>query len=211
MVMYIDDREERSGLIDLLKRQHLDIEVKHLESADICFGEVGIERKTTYDLVNSVIGQNRRLWTQLETLRNTYKTPILLIEGTINWKDRLLSGIICTIILFWKYQTIFTHNTQETALVLNNLFIKYGIGKSNREPPAPVIRAETPEKVTWAILQCFKGIGPKTATEILNIEPNIFRGRYSSKELRNKLSKVKRLKKEPLELLIKVISNNMNE
>jgi ERCC4-type nuclease len=137
-------------------------------------------------------------------MKRTYQQPILLIEGLIDFRDRLLMGILTTVILFWKYQTVFSDSKQETAIWIERLFTKYGVGKTGRIPPAAVIRMATPKQIRWAMLQCIKGIGPKTASKILEEIPELFCKEYCYHILKPKLKRVKGLKKESLELLIKI-------
>jgi len=65
----------------------------------------------------------------------------------------------------------------------------------------------TPEKIRWAMLMCIKGIGPKTATNILK-EINPFtvsaNKEIDIKYIRKRLNRVKGLNKRSKELLIQV-------
>ena len=203
MPLYIDSREP-DDIVRLLKRENLAIEVKTIPSGDYVFGEVAIERKAILDLISSVTTGDRHFWNQLETMKNTYTIPILLIEGPINHRDRIVMGILTTVILFWKYQTIFTKDKEDTAKWIADLFTKYGVGKTGRIPPPAVIRAATPKQIKWAMLQCIKGIGPKTANKILETTPDIFSALYHPHDLKTHLKQIKGLKKESLELLVKV-------
>ena len=204
-MLYIANNEPQD-IIGMLKRRNLAVEVKHIDSGDYVFGDVAIERKTIEDLINSCTGGTRHLWKQLETMQNTYKQPILLIEGIIDYNDRLLMGILTTIILFWKYQTIFTISPAQTVLWIEKLFTKYGVGKSNRIPPPAVVRADTPQEIKRNMLCCIKGIGPVMANRILEEIPDIFQNREPIDDviLESKLKGIKGLKKESKELLLKV-------
>jgi len=164
---------------------------------------IAIERKTILDLVSSCTSGDKHLWKQLEVMRNTYKQPILLIEGMIEVSDRLQMGILTTIILFWKYQTIFTRDNIHTAMWIERLFTKYGIGKSNRIPPPAAVRADTPQEIKRNMLCCIKGIGPVMANRILEKIPKLFT--IAEPYLRQVLPEIKGLRKESRELLIKVI------
>jgi ERCC4-type nuclease len=140
-------------------------------------------------------------------MKNTYAIPILLIEGPINHRDRIVMGILTTVILFWKYQTIFTKDKEDTAKWIAALFTKYGVGKTNRIPPPSVKRAITPKEIRWCMLQTIPYIGPKTANKILETIPDIFSASYHPHDLKTYLKQIKGLKKESLELLVKVKTN----
>lgn len=170
MPIFVDDREPEE-VIKGLRRQNLAVEIHHNDSGDYVFGEVAIERKTISDLIGSVCSKKHRLWDQLGTMKDTYQQPMLLVEGMINWKDPYLSGILTTVLLFWKYQTIFTLGMEETALAVGHLFVKFGIGRSGRLPPAAVKKQFTPTEIMREMLQCIEGIGPKTAHRILEEIP----------------------------------------
>jgi len=173
MPIFCDSRKE-DNIIRELKHKHLAIDVRLLESADYCFGDVGIERKTVSDLYNSAM--SKRLWTQLGTLRKTYKIPILIIENFQSFRqlDKVTQGIITTLILFWKQQIIFSFDYLESSKWIEALFLKYGVGKSNREPPAAVKKQRTIKSIKLEALQCVKGIGVVKAKLILEKNPKIF-------------------------------------
>lgn len=207
-MLYIANNEPED-IVQMLKRRNLAVEVKHIESGDYVFGDVAIERKTVSDLISSVTAENRHLWKQLETMQNTYKQPILLIEdwNGVDEEDRLTVGIVTTILLFWKYQIIFSKDKYETVEWIEKLFIKYGVGKTGRIPPAAVIRKNTPKEIKWCMLQTIPHIGPVMANKILEAIPNIISCSYQDTiAIKGKLDKIKGLNKESKELLLKVLS-----
>ena len=76
----VDDREARTKVVKELRKLGVDFVIKRLEVADYDVGGIyGIERKTANDFINSII--DRRLFDQATYLRETYDTPILLVEG----------------------------------------------------------------------------------------------------------------------------------
>ena len=191
MVIYIDNRGSgEEELYNLLKSKHLAVERKYIESGDIVFGidndMIGIERKTVSDLVNSVVGENRHFWTQLEVLKATYKTPLVIIEGRIDFKDKLISGILFSLLLGWKIPYINTYNVYDTAEAISRMFTRYGENKAKGYPPVAVKKEVSPAKIRHTMLQCCRGIGPATATKILKSIDyrELFRGELSSKQLK---------------------------
>lgn len=168
LVIYIDSRGSgEKELFTLLNNKHLAVEQKYLESADICFGEVGIERKEVNDLVNSVIGENRHYWQQLKVLKDTYKKPIVIIEGTVNWKDKMVAGIILSTLLKWNIPIIQTHNIYDTAEKIYQMFTCYGSNKCKSYPPIVVKKGLTVKEIQWCMLMTVRGIGTETAKKIL--------------------------------------------
>jgi len=174
MPIYIDTRGDGEFEIgNMLQKMHIPIEFRHIDSGDYVFNDIAIERKTVADLINSVIGPERHFWNQLETMKATYKKPIVLIEGLFPMEDRQCSGIFYAIVGGWNIPVIFTMNRRESADRISKLFDKYGEGSQNRIPPAVVKKEASTKKIKWAMLQCVEGIGGVTAQRILEKEPLI--------------------------------------
>lgn len=175
MPVFIDNRGKGELMLaELLKSKKIPVEVTHLESGDIIIEDVGIERKTINDLIGSVIGKQRHLWKQLETLKNTYKKPLVIIEGHIDWNDRLTSSVVQSIAVGYGIPYISTYNIQETVLVISRIFDRYGSTKTSDVPPPSVKRGKTTKEIRWCMLQTIPRIGVKKATEILKNNPKIF-------------------------------------
>jgi ERCC4-type nuclease len=230
-MLYIDQREMRSAvpheINNLLSKS--DITVKQLKSSDYCFGDVGIERKTTStvarvirikgkyktiiksDLISSLY--DRRLWVQLKTLRDTYKYPFLLLEGQIDWSDSVVAGALNAILLHTNIKLIFTTCEKQTGTQIVKMYQKYGSQQSSSAPPPVVIRATTVKDCRWAMLQCIRGIGPNGAKKIMEAIPQLFiRFQDTDPNLAPKLTikedldKIKGLNKEAKEILVKVFT-----
>jgi len=202
MPLYVDYRE-LAEIVQELRQHQLAVEVMYLESGDYAFGEVGIERKTMSDLINSVT--DRRLWKQLDTLRRTYAIPILLLEGWGSYStlDKFTQGVITTLLLFWKQSIIISHDWLESAKWIEGLFLKYGVGKSNREPPAVVKKPKTIRDTKLEMLQCIQGVGPVTAKKILDAVPNIFLNNINLEVLKH----IKNVSEKSYSLLCNVLSS----
>ena len=80
MKITVDYREKTSGLIELLKKDDIFIEVKKVPYGDyIINNSITIERKTAKDFLVSII--DGRLFSQLSNLKKYCNNPIILIEG----------------------------------------------------------------------------------------------------------------------------------
>ena len=166
--IWVDSRGSgEKELFTLLSSKHLDIRQKYLDSADICFGEVGIERKEINDLVNSVIGENRHYWQQIKLLKDTYKKPIVIIEGIVNWKDKMVAGIILSTLLKWNIPIIQTHNIYDTAERIYQMFTCYGANKCKSYPPIVIKKGLTVKEIQWCMLMTIRGVGTETSKKIL--------------------------------------------
>lgn len=127
----IDHREKNSGIIEELAKDN-EIEVKQLAIADFVIegdnsdGEkqtIGIERKTKEDFLNSII--DKRLIAQLTFLRENFKHPILIIEGTENlyrmrdFHPNAVRGMLASIAIDFQIPTIYTRNYRDTAKIIS--------------------------------------------------------------------------------------------
>jgi ERCC4-type nuclease len=208
-MIFIDNRgtgeEELARILQV--RFHLAVEVRHLDSGDVNFGDIGIERKSLADLYNSVSGKNRHFWEQLEVLKRTYKSPFVMWEGPVDFSDNWVSGVYFSIILGWRIPVIHTTNIDDSARAVKQLFLKYGRSTDKSYPPAGVTKMESPEKVRWMMLQCVRGIGPKTAESIIRECPFLF-SYYNCLELENTLKKVKGLPSKSKVLLLATMAAN---
>src|SRR3989344_1844853 len=86
----IDHREHKDIVKEIIKHK-IDIEIQQLKIADFVIQtktsegkiqNVGIERKTKMDFLNSII--DKRLINQLMVLKENFDIPLLIIEGEEN-------------------------------------------------------------------------------------------------------------------------------
>jgi ERCC4-type nuclease len=197
-------------LAALLMEKELPVEVQQLKSGDIVINDkIGIERKTIEDLKNTLTAKNRDLWEQIKVLKDTYKHPLLLLEGYVNEKDVLLTSIINSIRVGWSLPIVYSKDITDSALKIQQIWNQYGERKYKGQPPAAVIRAKTPNEIKWAMLQTVKGIGPQTATRILTEFPDIFKSKYNYHELKCRFKEITRLNGLSLELLLGVLSSDL--
>jgi Fanconi anemia group M protein len=76
----VDNRELRSSITKALKELEVRLEVETLEVGDYILSDrVAVEAKTADDFAQSII--DRRLFTQLGTLKENFSIPLLLITG----------------------------------------------------------------------------------------------------------------------------------
>jgi len=211
MPLYIDNRGKGERDIERLLRNYIsksDIKVVTLESGDYVFGEVGIERKAISDLYHTLYMKQKeggRLWRQLDVLKHTYKYPFLLIEGTVDWSEPVLAGVLNSVLLFSNVKLIFTDSQRQSAIEIVKLYNKYGTAKSGTPPPPAVVRGKTVKEIRWGMLQCIRGIGPNGANKVMAIDPCIFT--TPDKILfYERAKKIKGIKKEIIETILKVFT-----
>jgi ERCC4-type nuclease len=134
----IDHREKRSRVVQELYKPGVDIEVTTLEVGDyIVSDRVAFERKTVDDLFMTLI-ERRELFSQLRDLSNSYRRPILIIEGedpffysSRRMNPAAILGLLNSIALM-RIPTLYTLNEAETAQVICMIAEKEQSDKSMR-------------------------------------------------------------------------------
>ena len=208
MSIYIDSRGKgEKAIASILKVKKLPVEMRVLDSADYVIGERGIERKTCRDLLSSVTSGDRHLWNQLETLKNTYTKPLVMVEGTLE-ERKIQNSIYKAITIGWGIPIFFSNNLHDSADCLENIYDKYVSGKKSSGPPPPVVIKEVkPEKVRWAMLQCVQGVGTEIATRIITKFPHIISVAENPQEFKEMLETIEGLRKETINIMVKVFCN----
>ena len=210
MPIYVDTRGDGEKAVAKILQEQLKIpvELRHIDSGDYVFNDIAIERKTITDLIGSVISkENRHFWDQVKTMRETYKKPIVIIEGEFDWNDRLQTGIYYALVGGWNMPVIFTKSHSDTASKISKLFDKYGEGSQRKIPPPVVHKEKTNKYIKWAMLQCVDQIGGTLATKILDAEPLIISTALNYTYLHKKLCSIKGLSEKPRKRLEKVLMN----
>ncbi len=115
----------------LLEEKHPNIkfETKQLDIADIVISEdIAIERKEGFDFVSSIM--DNRLFEQCLRLKETYTTPILILEGlndnvfeNTGMKISSIYGALAYISYKLGISVIPTRNLEDTAIVINSYMI----------------------------------------------------------------------------------------
>lgn len=123
----IDNRERK--LMKLLEKKfpNIDFETKQLDIADIVISEdVAIERKEGFDFVASIM--DNRLFEQCFRLKETYTTPILILEGlndnvfeNTGMKIASIYGALSKIAYKLGIAVIPTRNLDDTAIVIERI------------------------------------------------------------------------------------------
>jgi len=170
----IDNRERK--LIKLLEEKYTNIkfETKQLDIADIVISEdVAIERKEGFDFVASIM--DNRLFEQCLRLKETYTTPILILEGlndnvfeNTGMKISSIYGALAYISYKLGISVIPTRNLEDTAIVIERIAyreqIKDGTFILSRKAP----KSMSIEERRTFIVEGFVDIGPKKAKSLID-------------------------------------------
>lgn len=120
-VIFVDNRELKSNVSRHLREHDAIVKETQLEVADyICSEGVACERKTITDFISSI--QNQRIFSQLKNLADSYKNPVLIIEGNPELlflepglHPNSIRGVLAKIAIDYRVPIIWTSNAEETA------------------------------------------------------------------------------------------------
>ena len=122
VVIYADKREAGSRILAILK-DRCDLREKQLAVADYQLSkQVAVERKTSGDFLSSII--DGRLFRQLDELKNTFKKPLMILEGNGLFSGErkihpnAIRGALASISLDYGVPIIKTESNLDTAEML---------------------------------------------------------------------------------------------
>ncbi|MDD5133273.1 MAG: ERCC4 domain-containing protein [Candidatus Nanoarchaeia archaeon] len=204
---FLADNRERK-VIQVLHKRKLKFEEKQLVSADFIIGNIGIERKTQNDFLNSIM--NKRLIDQLISLKDNFEIPILIIEGEENlyemrnFHPNAIRGMLVSIAIVYQIPIIYTRNINDTVSVIEVLLNQLERGIK----PIGLLRKRKPltlKEQQELIVECFPGIGPTIAKNILK-EFGSIKSFFNCKE--EELLKVEKVGDKKAQEILKVINSS---
>lgn len=166
----VDDREQKSGIPNLLKSVGLNVEMKTLPIGDyIVAPETVIERKSIRDLLASVF--DGRLFDQCSRLKENFEHPIILMEGNVDEIEEITDnplifyGALSTVVIDFKIPVIPTPSAAHTAKLLVAMCSRKDI------PQGPFLKkikkSSDLEKQQLTTLCSLPGVGGKFAVRML--------------------------------------------
>ena len=172
LLVFADSREHGS-VIDRLFKNGINVKVGQLKAGDFIISEdVGVERKTTDDFVNSLV--DKRLFEQAQKLKQNFVRPLYIIEGNFenlfsvrNVDSKAILGALTSLILDWQVPLLFSRNPEETADIITNLAKREQIDNkklvSVRSGQKPKILTEQQQY----FIEGLPNIGPTAARNLL--------------------------------------------
>ncbi len=166
----VDDREQKSGIPNLLKSVGLNVEMKTLPIGDyIVAPETVVERKSIRDLLASVF--DGRLFDQCSRLKENFEHPIILMEGNVDEIEEITDnplifyGALSTVAIDFKIPVIPTPSAIHTAKLLVSMCSRKDIPKG---PFLKKIKKSSDlEKQQLTTLCSLPGVGEKFAVRLL--------------------------------------------
>ncbi len=215
----VDYREDKNIVKELYKHQ-VDVEIKSLISADFVMQvkdinnnvkDLGIERKTLTDFLNSII--DKRILTQLISLKENFPLQLLIIEGEENiykirnFHPNSIRGMLSSIAIDYQIPTIFTKNHRDTAAYL--ALISKRLEKPKRHisllsKRKPLTLKEQQEY----IIESLPGVGPNLAKALLNKFKSV-KNVINAKE--HKLKKVDKIGDKKSKVIREVLDSEYND
>jgi len=117
VLIFADTREFSSGVIKGLENYDCTVKQKTLAVGDYLLSDrVCVERKTADDFVASIT--DKRLFSQLASLKNNFERPVLLVEGADIYgrlHANAIQGALASIALDFQIPLIWSRNAEETA------------------------------------------------------------------------------------------------
>lgn len=208
--IFVDEKESRHAIADLLGEMGAVVRVKTLPVGDFIISERAVvERKTRSDFESSII--DGRLFNQAENMIDNFEKPILIIEGE-SFEERVnrnaLLGAISALVLDYGIQVFFTRDLEGTAEMIFSLAKREQIEKEIVVRLKGNKKARTLAEQQRMIVECLPGVGPKLAIALLKKFKTIENiAKASEQELRE----VEKIGKKKANLIKKVLTQEFKE
>ncbi len=165
----VDKREHKLMALLDKKKDIITYNSEQLDIADIIISdEVAIERKEGFDFVSSIM--DNRLFEQLLRLKDTYPTPIIILEGLndnvfnkVGMKISSIYGALAFVSYKLGVSVIPTRNLEDTAIVIERIAYREQVKND-----MPLLSRKAPKGMTIEdrriyIIEGLVDIGPKKA------------------------------------------------
>lgn len=118
VLIFIDNREINSGIVDYFGQYDCEIQPKMLLCGDFLLSDrVVVERKTVSDFIQSIT--DKRLFQQLNLMKENFERPILIIEGEESLygvlQPNVIRGALAAITIDLSIPIIWTRDVADTA------------------------------------------------------------------------------------------------
>lgn len=170
LAITVDDREEKSGILDELKERGWEVRICRLTVGDFRLGsEAVIERKTAHDFVLSII--DGRLFRQAAQLKMQGLRTAILVEGDpfqtdLDLDPASVRGAVVSVSLIWQVPVIFSDSLWQTVEIL--WFMAHQVHRLTDLPAARHgYRPKRLRRRQLYVLQGLPGIGSKRAVRLL--------------------------------------------
>jgi DNA excision repair protein ERCC-4 len=166
----VDYREKASGIIDLLRCEEVQIEIRKVSYGDYVINDaITIERKAARDFLISII--DGRLFNQMSNLKKHCIHPVLLIEGNpfkigLDFDEMAIRGALISIQAIWYVPIIYSRSKEETK----DIILMIGRQEEACMDVVPLRGGYRPKRIKSRqlfILQGLPKVGPTVAKRLL--------------------------------------------
>lgn len=170
MKIEVDYREKASGIVDLLRKEDVILEIRKVSYGDYIINDsITIERKTSRDFLISII--DGRLFNQLSNLKRHCANPILLIEGNpyksdLNFEPPAIKGALLSAQAIWYIPVIFSRSKEDTKDIL----LMIGRQEETYTDVVPLRGGYRPKRLKSKqlyVLQGLPNVGPMLAKRLM--------------------------------------------
>ena len=169
MIVIVDSREFKSKVVKELFRNNIEVQSMNLMIGDYLIGEkIIVERKSVKDFVDSLI--DKRIFRQLQKMKEHYKTPVLIIEGVEDLYSvrkvhaNAIRGLLASIAVDYQIPIISSRDETDTCQLIISLC------KRTKVLPKPFIKkvkSVVSEEVQENMISMIPGVGIVGARELL--------------------------------------------
>jgi ERCC4-type nuclease len=170
MKITVDYRERASGLIELLQKEEVCVEIRKVAYGDYLINDaITMERKTGRDFLVSLI--DGRLFSQMSNLKRHCIHPVVLIEGNpfkagLDFDEVAIRGALISIQAIWYVPIIYSRSKEETR----DIILMIGKQEEACKDVVPLRGGYRPRRLKSRqlyILQGLPRVGPSAAKRLL--------------------------------------------
>jgi len=170
--LLVDSREPKAIVKMLRTVSNLDVKVKKLSVGDyVVEGFLAIERKTPLDFVQSVIGDERRLFHQTSELLGSGLKPIVLLEGDVyeqcSMTVKSVDGMLSYLVMRGIY-LIHTRSSRHSAAMIAKIVRHTVYGLGYPDPVACAVAPRDPRQAAAYLLSCIPGVSGTLAKRLID-------------------------------------------
>ncbi len=131
-----------------------------------------VERKTTDDFLDTLLGADRSLFEQVIAMKHAYMRPLLIVEGVGLYTKRRISpgvihGVLASIAIDYGLPVLFTADEAETAAILYSIARREQLERRRSVNPHAQKSSHTLSERQEYLVSAISEVGPVIAKNLL--------------------------------------------